>query len=634
MSAADSSQSLSKSKEGVPAWDGSSDTFQSYSEAAQLYEQSVPYHKRYLCGPKLQSELTGAAKRLVVGQRPDWISFSGGVETLLSHLRRCLGKPQMPELTDLLGKYFKGTRRRQGEPMGEYITRKCETYLRAQQAMQRLQSYHNGPSEAPKTTAWPWSGVTRWPELGSRRSSAETWTSEASATPTAGDDDDESSQAAAPTDGTTATSEATEPTWGAGPDWWSQNWQSGWGWQAWSQGYHGWTWGSDNTRGSHGPGSHEAGGLPVLLPEWVQAWYLLQDASLEAAERNLVLTATQGQMSLQRIAQELRSQFPESDLKRRDSHRKAHSYVGECLESDLEEDQSQDMDFGMVAKEEMNEEGYMAWSEARAETESALAAVQAARRTLRAARDRQHQVKMNRQYYRGNRESGPRDDSAIVCLRCGKTGHRAAACPAQQPQQSKVDKEHAPFVCFAQTTEQEEAFNLSDPVEAPTTREAVGQGKCVLDCGATKSLGSVHAIEQIMRLSKAGVEAVDRHNRPLFSFGNSTENKCLSTVHLRVSAGGAPGILRVHALDQGQGPVLLSVEALRTLKATIDFENNLMVLRGVDSKKIIPLEQAKSGHLLLPLTEDLFTRAINATAPVPDLKSFVEGSGQHSAPPE
>ena len=91
-------------------------------------------------------------------------------------------------------------------------------------------------------------------------------------------------------------------------------------------------------------------------------------------------------------------------------------------------------------------------------------------------------------------------------------------------------------------------------------------GECVLDCGATKLLlGSVHAIEQIMRLSRAGVEAVDWENRPLFSFGRE-----------RVLVDGPPsGLgrrcsrdLRIHALDQGHGPVLLSVEALRALRAT------------------------------------------------------------------
>ena len=45
--------------EGVPCWYGNAATFQEYSELAGHWEQAVAHHKRYLCGPKLQAELTG-----------------------------------------------------------------------------------------------------------------------------------------------------------------------------------------------------------------------------------------------------------------------------------------------------------------------------------------------------------------------------------------------------------------------------------------------------------------------------------------------------------------------------------------------------------------------------------------------
>ena len=571
--------------------------------------------------PNLGWQLGG----LVVGQRPDWISFSGGVETLLAHLRRCLGKPQMPELTELLTKYFKGTRRRAGETMGEFITRKCETYLRAQQAMQRLQSQHAGQSSSRREPAYGHGGY--WPSgYYGRRTSAESWTSEMTpVTNNLEEDDASDTQAAALTEGTTTTPTASsgnptmtwsdESAWGNYQGWWPQ---TSWSWYGTSR----WQWQDDGASfWSATSASESSRTLPELLPEWVQAWYLLQDASLEPSERNLVITAVHGQMSLQRVAQELRSQFPESDLRKRDAHKKHHSYVGEHQES--EDEALEDPEMNFVAEDELNEEGYAAWNGAHEEAQAALAAIHTARRTLRSARERQHQVKMSRQYYKGTQPAKERDDSKIVCLRCGQKGHRAANCPAQRPQDTRKEVESAPFVCYATEQNAEHAYHSQEPGTPLSTQEAVGQGKCVLDCGATKSLGSVHALEQIMKLSQHGVAQVDRANRPSFSFGNSTENRCLSTVHLRVQAGGQPGVLRVHALDQGCGPVLLSVEALRTLKATIDFEKNLMVLRGVSDKKVIPLEQARSGHLLLPLTEDLFSKALDARVAVPSLQSYL-----------
>ena len=153
MSTSEAGSTPSKNREGPPTWNGAAETFQSYEEAARLYEQTTPYQKRYLCGPKLQNALEGAALRLVVGKRPDWLSDAGGVNRLLAHLRQCLGKPQMPELTDLLSRYFRMTKRKAGETMNGYITRKCEVYVRCQQALSRVRPHHSRetPWKDPKT---------------------------------------------------------------------------------------------------------------------------------------------------------------------------------------------------------------------------------------------------------------------------------------------------------------------------------------------------------------------------------------------------------------------------------------------------------------------------------------------------
>ena len=141
---------VERTKEGVPIWDGNAATFQEYSELALHWEQSVAHHKRYLCGPRLQSELTGTARRFVMSMKPGWISFSGGVQRLLDHLRRHLGQPQLTEMSEHLGKYFKQSRRKRNESMNDYITRKGEIYARACQTLQRVShrySTRKGPIE-------------------------------------------------------------------------------------------------------------------------------------------------------------------------------------------------------------------------------------------------------------------------------------------------------------------------------------------------------------------------------------------------------------------------------------------------------------------------------------------------------
>ena len=390
----------------IPTWDGSADSFQAYCEAALLFEQTTKFQDRYLAGPRLVGELQGAAKRLIVGQKPDWVSYNGGVEHLLQHLRRCLGKPQVPELTELLAKYFKTSKRKPGELMGEYITRKCELYVRAQQSMSRIKPHHDR-TEALTGVDWPgpWNSY-------SRRSSVD---SRASTEGVPEGDMSNDSQAAAPTAPTTGEpsethSSSTRNTGNQDYAWSDWSWSgssSYWKWQS----YPSWNWQPRNwgSASSYSEGTSMV--LPELVPEFVQAWLLLQDAGLEPHEKNTVIVATQGDMSLQRVAQELRNQFADLDLKKRDTSRKYHGYVGDRV--------------------------------------------------------------------------GDSEDES--------------------------------------PTPDEQAWATERAPEKPTTSDAVAAGKAVIDCGATKSIGSVRALEQVMKLSKHGIKKVDTQDRPLF--GSSSMRK-------------------------------------------------------------------------------------------------------------
>lgn len=140
---------IERNKEGVPCWDGDAATYQEYAEVAALWEQSIPYHKRYLAGPKLINELTGASRRFVMVKDPTWVSFEGGVQVLLDHLRQNLGLPQMPELSDFMAKYFRFSKRRRNESTNDYITRKAELYARAKYSLARVQQRYGPKKPSP-----------------------------------------------------------------------------------------------------------------------------------------------------------------------------------------------------------------------------------------------------------------------------------------------------------------------------------------------------------------------------------------------------------------------------------------------------------------------------------------------------
>ena len=177
---------------------------------------------------------------------------------------------------------------------------------------------------------------------------------------------------------------------------------------------------------------------------------------------------------------------------------------------------------------------------------------------------------------------------------------------------------------FAQT-----ALSVDSQPNLMTTQEAVRQGMCVIDGGATQTIGSIAAVEAVLEQNRklhgaTRLKGLCATEPPIFSFGNSTENRCCSTAKLEVSANGQPGELQVHTLDQGQSPILLSVETLRRLGAIIDFRDDLAVFRALDDRKVLRLVRGQSSHQLLSLTQDWMSLAEPAQQAVPGLSSYLQ----------
>ena len=613
----DREKKIEKSRDGVPIWDGDATLFQEYEEMATLWEQGTAYHKRYLCAPRLMAELTGTARRHVMGKPAEWVSFNGGVQVLMTHLRESLGLPQLPELTDYLLKYFKSGKRRRGEVMGHYITRKTETYARTRQALARVLRQHG-------------SDPMSWSRTSTRRE--DPWSRYASTRPesSAGAEEefhDVSEAAASGTnqvDGDQDDDRHTQQGWDQWTydDPWARAQRQGW-WQGWATSWHSESsWQSPETE---------------LLPDLVQGWFLLYDANLDTGGRNMIIAATKGNFSFNRIAQELRVQWSDEDIKRHDQvSRSSALWVGDDA-SDDDGDDSRDQAFTL--DHDLTEEGWALLGEAQDEIDQAMVMVQQGKRTLREAREKQHQVKMSRKYFRTSYRGSSnysKPDKAHTCLRCGNTGHRTANCPksASTTASASVTEEAAPFICYA---EDEDAAVLSqDPEDQAeafsiggiTTMEAVQQGKAVIDGGATKTLASVSALEKIMEINCAkkgasGIDHVNLDERPAFGFGNSSRDQCVSTASLAINADGRDGRLKVHALNRGEGPLLFSVESLRSLGAIVDYENDLIVFRKLNDQKVIPVERSCTGHQLLPMTDDWYAKAMPTQRPVPDLRTFI-----------
>lgn len=603
------SSGVTRSKDGVPQWSGDSSQFQEYEELCLQWEQSIQYQKRYLAGPKLVAELSGTARKFVVGKRPNWVSFNGGVEHLMNHLRQHLGRPQIPELSEYLNKYFRYSRRQKYESMNSYIVRKTEVYARARQALARVMDSF----EAKKHGDWWRSSRTWWCGSwhgSSRRSQASWWEEDASAWHDARDEQDETGEAQASTEEAAPTSD-----WGTARPY-------------------------DDDEDEDWTNS-----FTELLPDFLQGWYLLADAGLTSYEKNLIQTAVAGDFSLMRIAQELRSQWTEEDLHKRDQNQKQSGFWQDEV-SDGDAEETPLTSASALISEGMSEEGLALVTEAEVEAEQAMALIQQGKRTLKEARAKQHQIKMSRQYYKVKDTtakssfggSSTMKKQGISCFRCGGN-HKVADCPDRQAPRggdSANKTEEAPFVCYSESHAGEESFQALTCLEEDqqvkmTTAEAVDAGYGIIDGGATRTLGSTYALEAIAnenykKRQHGGVLEVDTTNTPKFGFGNSSTDRCVSTAKMRILADSKPGVLQVHALDKGKGPVLLSIATLRALKAIIDFDSDLIVFRALDDMKMIQATQSQAGHQLLPLTEDLYSNAVTCTKRVPSLREFSSSS--------
>ncbi len=205
------------------------------------------------------------------------------------------------------------------------------------------------------------------------------------------------------------------------------------------------------------------------------------------------------------------------------------------------------------------------------------------------------------------------------CFICGAKDHDFRRCPKRDQSAAGSTSSRPAYgnaVLFVE--EASDVFMVADGEEStamPVISEAFSAvsrefpGHAVIDCGATESISSLEALEEIMtlRARKYGVEDFTVHQqRRAFRFGNGEMKKAESYVEIPQTLAGHAVSLGVHALDAPGVPLLLSVKTLRVLGAVVDFEKDMLCCKRIDEDHWIPLKRASNGHLLLDLTRDWF----------------------------
>ena len=598
----------------IPSFDGSPEKLATYRDEALAYTFTLEIHKRYLAGPRLAQNLTGVARTVIrrkLSVDPQWLAHPRGAYVLIDFLEQAIEQPTLVQASQYIQKFFYQLRRKRGETMTQWVNRHAESLWEASRALKRVQNEYVGgthrtpASDSSTTGSYGWSRapqgeLSRWSTVWSEGQIDNDLFDEHGRI-REGEDDDEIAE---------QRSHAHWSDWG----WRSKDWSH----QDWS------SWKSEEYQP---PQSWETD-VPDFLPDYLVGFLLLQRSGLDALERANVLAAIRGVFSVRSVERALKEQWGDEDLMKRD-RAKQQSFVAVGEEDDEESflAEGDTPDFG---DDTVSHEAYMVEQEV---IDTALAAIHEQKRTLKEARWRQSQVRMGRRFYTpgsypgGSKGSskggyGKSKTSAAKCLKCGGP-HSSENCPVKKPMNQVAEEQaEVAFSAFSIDKSDEPQFEhtapgtehaLSAQSEDWGTPQMIKEGKAVIDCGATSTLGSVEALEAIMKqnLEKCGRDrvSVDPEVRPTFKFGNNGTKSCLSTISLGVDLGQKSGQLQVHVHDIVNQPVLVSVKALKALGAVVDFERGEIIYRKACPKSVVPLETAKNGHLLMPLGGDLLAGA-------------------------
>ena len=626
---------VTRTRDGVPGWSGDPSTWLEFKQSARLFVASTKYENRYTCGPKIAAELTGAAKTAITGKKSSWLSDESGAEKLLNYLQTTIGEPALPEVGNFMRQYFKVLRRKRGEAMSAFCVRHREEYERMCRSLARMVKEHKSLKQTMQRPTT--SSAVAPSDPGSQAGVDNLEGPRPNDTPahTANSDQDWS----------TVTSYG---------NWWQDyGWYSSWSWyydRPWSrQDWYSRTYQGQQQAASEASEMEEDDKVDIL-PDAVLGWFLLEKSGLDSLEKSVIQGEIKGDFTLAGVEHALRSHWSDDQVRKRDGDAKhVAAFQDEDEEEPIEED--------AALFEDWSQEELSWYQDAKAEEQRAWIQFQQAKRTLREARAKQHEVKMSRKYYRSSSVTPQRSSRAWVgghqpkqkgpCFKCGSFEHQVKQCP-QREESAKIaeeEEEHAEYTTFFNDAESDHAMSQEkdedewklEPTEAAlmasksniSTEQAIHEGKAVLDGGATRTMASVHALEKLTNLNQEKwgtplVNKIDRHDRPVFGFGNSEKTKCVSTCHLKVPHEGQPLQLRVHVLNQGQAPILLSVDSLRRLGAIIDFSNDQAIFSNLAPDKLVQLERSQAGHQLLPLSEDFLKGGLQLPCSITSLSSLVQ----------
>ena len=188
------------------------------------------------------------------------------------------------------------------------------------------------------------------------------------------------------------------------------------------------------------------------------------------------------------------------------------------------------------------------------------------------------------------KDEGNRDMSKVKCIKCRRFGHRARDCPERRIEDKPTrDATHNGFILSA----------LEDYVYL-LERDGIW---AVLDIGATRSLGGIESVENLMyeMLDQHQVEFETHDDTCSFTFGDGLQKSSMGTVSGQAFLG--PKLRDINlSVMPNRVPILLGMDILTDdLKVVVDCGRNWLGLPTLGNK-IYYCERLSSKHLAINLS--------------------------------
>ena len=86
---------------------------------ARQYVEGTKEQERFLCGTRLEAQLTGRAEGAIEKCRPEWLFMKHGVEMLVRFLKNHCAKLALPDVGSHLQGFFYKLKRKKYESMAK-----------------------------------------------------------------------------------------------------------------------------------------------------------------------------------------------------------------------------------------------------------------------------------------------------------------------------------------------------------------------------------------------------------------------------------------------------------------------------------------------------------------------------------